>query len=62
MHIEKALNDIIEKYSISDEDVAMLEEALERDGLLIAEAPAEAIAEAPAEAIAEAPAEAIAED
>ena len=39
MNIERALNDIIQKYSISDEDVAMLEEALEADGLL---APAEA--------------------
>lgn len=41
MNTEKVLNELIAKYAISDEDVALLEEAMEKDGLIEAEAVAE---------------------
>jgi hypothetical protein len=33
METEKILNELIEKYGIVDEDVAKLEEAMQKDGL-----------------------------
>jgi hypothetical protein len=33
METEKILNKLIEKYGIADEDVAKLEEAMQKDGL-----------------------------